>query len=485
MPRQLRSLSILIVSILALPLAAQVADEQAIKDVENSKFSTSGIINSNAVYIRCGPGENYYPTQKLDKGAKVTVVGVKFDWLKVVPPDGSFCYVAKLYVDRHGDGKVGRVNKDSINVRAGSSLSALKIGILCELNQGEDVEILGEEQEYFKIKPPTKKAYLYVNKKFVDPDPDAKPQVQVAENTAPKTTDTPKATDTPKTTDTPAATDTKPEVASNNTNTTPGTETTKPEMTKPENAADSTKPEVATNDTPKTTDTPKPETTDTPKTGLVSSADHVDIETQFDKAEAAFIAARSLPLEQQPLDILVPQFEALSKSDKLPESMRRVAESRFAALKARQSAQTELLTLRKGQQDLKQQQMALEAEQQELQKRIAENTIKVYTAVGTLQPSSLQVGQGGTLYRITDPATGRTVCYLRSNEGKAVQLVGQFVGVKGTLADDQRLGARVITTPEIVACDPARVHHTVTAQIIPASMIPKTTGTANVDPSQP
>src|SRR5439155_14952575 len=116
---------------------------------------------------------------KIDQGAKVKVVGAKFDWLKIVPPDGSFCYVARLYVDRHGDGSVGRVNKDSINVRAGSALSALKIGILCELNQGEDVEILGEEQEYFRIKPPAK-AYLYINKKFVEPDPDAKPEPQIA-----------------------------------------------------------------------------------------------------------------------------------------------------------------------------------------------------------------------------------------------------------------------------------------------------------------
>src|SRR5207248_6097358 len=102
-----------------------------------------------------------------------------------VPPDGSFCYVARLYVDRRGDGSVGRVNKDSINVRAGSNLSALKIGILCELNQGEDVEILGEEQEYFRIKPPAR-AYLYINKKFVEPDPDAKPVVQVAKADPPK-----------------------------------------------------------------------------------------------------------------------------------------------------------------------------------------------------------------------------------------------------------------------------------------------------------
>jgi len=39
---------------------AQAADadaDPAIKEVENSKFSTSGLIVSNAVFVRCGPGE--------------------------------------------------------------------------------------------------------------------------------------------------------------------------------------------------------------------------------------------------------------------------------------------------------------------------------------------------------------------------------------------------------------------------------------------
>ena len=52
---------------------AQAADPDGgtSKEVENSKFATVGIIQSNAVFVRCGPGDNYYPTMKLDKGAKV------------------------------------------------------------------------------------------------------------------------------------------------------------------------------------------------------------------------------------------------------------------------------------------------------------------------------------------------------------------------------------------------------------------------------
>ena len=487
---------------------AQPAEtEQAVKDVENSKFSASGIVKSNAVYIRCGPGDNYYPTMKIDQGAKVKVVGAKFDWLKIVPPDGSFCYVARLYVDRRGDGSVGRVNKDSINVRAGSTLSSLKIGILCELNQGEDVEILGEEQEYFRIKPPAR-AYLYINKKFVDPDPDAKPEVQVAKADPPKidppkvdpskVNETPKPADPPKTDTPPITSDAggpktdAPKTDAPKTDT-PTAESPKPEPIKPADNGSPT-PDVPKTDTPATTDTPKVDgpkfeipkvetpkaQAAPPKTDPLTTPEAV--ESAFDKAESTFLSSRSLPLDEQPLESLLQQFQAVSKSDMLPESMQRIADARLVTIKARFAAQEELRKVRQGQSDLRQRQMALEAEQQELQKRIAESTVKVYAVVGTLQPSSLQQGQGGTLYRVTDPASGRTVCYIRSNDSKTVNLIGQFVGVRGAIQEDARLSAKVINPLEITPCDPGKVHQSITAQIIPPSLLPREPAQATTDP---
>ena len=94
-------------------------------NVENAKYRSEGVINANAVYVRSGASENDYPTLKLDKGAKVVAVGVRYDWLKIIPPEGSYCYVAKAYVERHGDGKVGKVTNE-LNVRVGSSLNAMK-----------------------------------------------------------------------------------------------------------------------------------------------------------------------------------------------------------------------------------------------------------------------------------------------------------------------------------------------------------------------
>ena len=119
------------------------SEERVVPQVENAKHQFLGEINDNAVFVRSGPSNNFYATQRLSKGTRVTVVGIKYDWLKILPPEGSFSYVPQAYVTRRGDGKVGRVNQTA-NVRAGSALNAVKTTVQLEMDQGQDVTILGE-----------------------------------------------------------------------------------------------------------------------------------------------------------------------------------------------------------------------------------------------------------------------------------------------------------------------------------------------------
>src|ERR1700712_264376 len=94
------ALAVLTAALLFSPALLHAEDTEPKTDVENSKFQFAGVINANAVFVHSGPSENDYPTMKLDHGAAVTVVGIRFDWLKVLPPEGSFCYVAKAYVEK-------------------------------------------------------------------------------------------------------------------------------------------------------------------------------------------------------------------------------------------------------------------------------------------------------------------------------------------------------------------------------------------------
>ena len=54
-----------------------------------------------------------------------------------------------------------------LNVRVGSELNRMKTSIATHLPVGETVEIIGEEDEYWKIEPPAG-VVLYINKASVD-----------------------------------------------------------------------------------------------------------------------------------------------------------------------------------------------------------------------------------------------------------------------------------------------------------------------------
>jgi hypothetical protein len=114
--------------------------------------------------------------------------------------------------------------------------------------------------------------------------------------------------------------------------------------------------------------------------------------------------------------------------------------------------------------------IALQAERKELEERGQALDVALYTAVGDLQTSSLQLGNK-MLYRLTDPANGRTVCYLRSDDSKYVNFLGKFIGVKGELTTEAQLSLKVITPTDVSEVDPSKVNHGVTATVVPPSMI--------------
>jgi uncharacterized protein YgiM (DUF1202 family) len=410
-------ISSLILCALAVPAALAQEAVQLQPDVQNSRFQFSGAINSADVYVRSGPGEAWYATQKLPPGTQVTVVGIKFDWLKIMPPDGSFCYVSKLYVDRTGDGSVGRVTRSDINVRAGSDLNAMKTTVLCQLLLGDQVKILGEQDEYYKIAPPSG-TYFYVDKQFVNP------VRAVAVNTAAPS---------------PASDDA---VATDTSTTQPST--------------------VAT-------DTPATQPTAQAAAPAPSPADVA--EAQFVALEAEFNAASAKPLEDQSDADLATRYQALSRNDALSPTDQQTAGFRYAVLKVRLDAQARLADVKKMEEAAAQRDKVLQEEQQELQKRLDANQVTLYAAVGQLQASSLQFGPQ-TLYRLVDPATSRTMIYLRGDDTDAVKLIGQFVGVRGDTTVDEKLNVKVIDCALIETADPSQVNGKIIAGIAPPSMVP-------------
>lgn len=129
-------------------------------------------ITGNDVYVRCGPGTNYYPCGKVNKTDRVTVVATKFGWSHIVPPRGSFSWISKQYVTvDQNNPAVGTITGDSVRVYAGSEY---REPIHCDtvqlhLNKGDKVGLTGIEQaDYYKIVPPAD-AYLWVLTDYTQP----------------------------------------------------------------------------------------------------------------------------------------------------------------------------------------------------------------------------------------------------------------------------------------------------------------------------
>ena len=136
------------------------------REVDTSSFPYTAEITGDDVYVRSGPGTNFYHCGKLNTGDKVKVVGKQFSWSRIVPPAGSFSWISMQYVTINPtDQKVGTVTGDNVRVYAGSDYvkPLYSTTLQGKLSKGEKVKLLGEQMDdYYKIAAPPF-AYLWVS----------------------------------------------------------------------------------------------------------------------------------------------------------------------------------------------------------------------------------------------------------------------------------------------------------------------------------
>jgi len=138
-------------------------------------------ITGDNVYIRSGPGTNFYDCGKLNKGDKVKVMSRQFSWACIVPLAGSFSWISMQYVSiDSGNPKVGTVTGDRVRVYAGSDTQRplYSTKLQGRLDKGDKVKLLGEQlDDYYKIAPPSF-AYLWVSANFTKPLKKVAPTVE-------------------------------------------------------------------------------------------------------------------------------------------------------------------------------------------------------------------------------------------------------------------------------------------------------------------
>jgi len=141
-------------------------------EVNGPSFPYVAEIIGDNINVRSGPGTNYYHCVKLNTGDRVKVVASKYSWSHIVPPVGSFSWVSKQYVSVDPNNpSVGVVAGDSVRVYAGSDFlkPMHSTTMQLELNKGDKVELMGQEQDdYYKIVPPSG-AYLWVLTEYTKP----------------------------------------------------------------------------------------------------------------------------------------------------------------------------------------------------------------------------------------------------------------------------------------------------------------------------
>lgn len=150
----------------AQPLVTTVGEPAAAKPMEPYVAEVVG----NDVFIRSGPGTNFYQCGKLYAGDRVQVISTQQGWSCILPPAGCFSWVSMQYVSINLDNPtMGIITGDNVGVYAGSDFvlpmhSTTKQVVL---NRGQTVKLLGEEKDdYYKIAPP-QGAYLWVSTQFL------------------------------------------------------------------------------------------------------------------------------------------------------------------------------------------------------------------------------------------------------------------------------------------------------------------------------
>jgi N-acetylmuramoyl-L-alanine amidase len=136
--------------------------------------SEKGIINSNGIHIRKGPGLNYSVSQTASKGETFAILERKNGWVKVKRGE-STGWLAEWLVNSAAKrsssnlGSNATVTVDQLRVRETPNLQS---NILTSLNQNQQVTVLTENGDWAQIQ--TNGMTGWVSKEFLDVQSDSK-----------------------------------------------------------------------------------------------------------------------------------------------------------------------------------------------------------------------------------------------------------------------------------------------------------------------
>jgi hypothetical protein len=144
----------------------------------SDEFPYTAYVNAANVYVRSGPGENYYPVLRLPRGEKVEVY--RHDpggWFAIRPPAECFSWVSGEFIEPV-DERLGRVTGERVVARVGSKFSDIRDVIQVRLDRGEEVDVFEAKrfntgpaaQTWYKIAPPAGE-FRWISGRYIDRAP--------------------------------------------------------------------------------------------------------------------------------------------------------------------------------------------------------------------------------------------------------------------------------------------------------------------------
>jgi uncharacterized protein YgiM (DUF1202 family) len=101
------------------------------------------------VNVRTGPGVAYASITKAMRGTRLTVLGERDGWVKIVMPENESSWVSAEFVQKGGE-NAGTLTGEGVNVRQDPAASGQVLG---QLPLGYQVKIVEERAGWYRIKP--------------------------------------------------------------------------------------------------------------------------------------------------------------------------------------------------------------------------------------------------------------------------------------------------------------------------------------------
>ena len=368
-------------------------------------------ITGDDVYIRSGPGTQYYNCGKARKDEKVKVVGNKFSWLQIVAPAGSYSWISKQYVQIDPRNNTsGTVIGDAVRVYAGSDevQPMHSTSMQVKLNKGDKVTIVGEEKDgYCKIAPP-EGAYLWVSSQNAKPLGTLMAPAQTPTSVMPTTTHPVPATPFPT-----------------------NSGSLKPQVSSPNEPNDSNMPSPAP--------APAPVTLEEQRM------------TQVHALKEKVDAEHAKPADQQSFADIKKELMEVAGDKQSPRAAHN-AQSLLKVIERFELSQEIAKAIKVQEEQFGKTQQQIESAKSEQLSKFEDKGI--FAAVGKLLESPLFAETpGAKYYRVVDE-NGKTLCYARPTgviaDVDLSKFVDKKVGLVGTIEANAEMGEAVVQFTNIV-----------------------------------